>query len=252
MSYWLKDPKVKFLFLIAGASLLASPALANSFQNGGFEVLTNGTGQLNYNTAATGWNVKNNDGYIFAFGSGTGDTTGSSGQYGSLSFWGSNNGGNSSFAATSPSGGNFVAMDGAFQVEPLQQAITGLHTGKTYSVGFDYAFAQQSGFDGNTHQNISVSFAGVTHNAEAANYTLPSHNFSGWFHTSFDFIATNASDTLSFLAYGDKPVPPFALLDGVTFTPDTVPEPATWALFVGGFGFVGYAARRRRAMVVAA
>lgn len=244
--------RMKILALIAGAALIASPAFANSFTNGGFEVLTAGPGQLNYNTVATGWSVKNSNGYIFAFAPGTGDTTGSSGQYGSLSMWGTNNGGNSVFPATSPSGGNFIAMDGAFQVEPLQQVITGLTIGKTYSVGFDYAFAQQAGFDGPTEQNVSVSFAGVTHNAEATNYSLASHNFSGWFHTSFDFVATSASDTLSFLAYGDKPVPPFALLDGVTFTPDAVPEPATWAMLLTGFGAVGFAARRRRSGVVAA
>jgi len=242
---------MKFLAFLASAALVASPAFANSFRNGGFEVLSAGPGQLTNNTVATGWTVANG-GYTFAFAPGTGDTTGSNGQYGGLSLWGTNNGGNNVLPATSPSGGNFIAMDGAFQVKPLQQAITGLTVGKTYSVGFDYAFAQQAGFSGPTQQNVSVSFAGVTHNAEAANYALGSHNFSGWLHTSVDFVATSASDTLSFLAYGDQPVPPFALLDGVTFTPDAVPEPATWAMLLIGFGAVGFAARRRRSGVVAA
>ncbi len=248
--------RMKFLAFLASAALVASPAFANSFQNGGFENLTNGTGQLDYPgfTHATGWQVSGGDGngYIFAFAPGSGDTSGSVGQYGGLSMWGTNNGGNSVLPATSPSGGNFLAMDGAYKVQSLDQVITGLTIGKTYSVGFDYGFAQQAGFDGPTEQNVSVSFAGVTHNAEATNYSLGSHNFSGWFHTSVDFVATSATDTLSFLAYGDKPVPPFALLDGVTFTPDTVPEPATWAMLLTGFGAVGFAARRRRSGVVAA
>ena len=243
---------MKVLTFLASAALVASPAFANSFTNGGFEVLTAGPGQLNFNTVATGWSVANSDGYSFAFASGTGDTTGSNGEYGGLSLWGTNNGGNNVLSTTSPSGGNFIAMDGAFKVEPLQQVITGLTVGKTYSVGFDYAFAQQKGFSGPTEQNVSVRFAGVTHNAEAANYSLGSHNFSGWFHTSFDFVATSASDTLSFLAYGDQPVPPFALLDGVTFTPDAIPEPATWAMLLTGFSAVGFAARRRRSGAVAA
>jgi hypothetical protein len=29
-----------------------------------------------------------------------------------------------------------------------------------------------------------------------------------------------------------------------------VPEPATWAMMIGGFGFVGAASRRRRATTV--
>ena len=245
---------MKFLALFAGAALLASPALANSFQNGGFEILSNGPGQLTNNTVATGWTVANG-GYTFAFAPGTADTTGSTGQYGALLLWGSNNGGVSTFAATSPSGGNFLAIDGAFQVQPVQQVITGLTVGKTYSVGFDYGFAQQKGFDGDTVQSISVSFAGATHSTSSnplTDYTLPNHSFSGWMHTSFDFVATSTTDTLSFLAYGNLAVPPFALLDGVTFTPDTVPEPATWAMLLTGFGAVGFAARRRRTAVVAA
>jgi len=241
---------MKIFALVVGATLLASPALANTFTNGGFETLTNGAGQLSYNTAATGWSVPSG-GYTFVYAPGTADTNNSAvGQYGHNPLWGPNNGSANGLPATSPSGGNFVAQDGAFQVQPLQQVITGLTVGKTYSVGFDYGFAQQYGFNGATVQNWSVSFAGVTHTTDSFN--LPDHGFSGWFHTSYDFVSTSATDTLSFLAFGNLPVPPFALLDGVTFTPDTVPEPATWALFVGGFGAVGFAVRRRRSAAVAA
>jgi hypothetical protein len=45
-------------------------------------------------------------------------------------------------------------------------------------------------------------------------------------------------------------VPPFALLDGVTFSQDAVPEPATWAMMLLGFaslGFVGYRRAKKRA-----
>ncbi len=243
---------MKFLTAaLCGAAIAAAqPALANSFINGGFETVTAPSGQLGYNVDATGWTTT---GYNFLFASGTGDTTGASGVYGALSLWGSNNGGLSVLPASSPSGGNFVAADGAFGTAPIEQVITGLTIGKTYSVGFDYGYAQQAGFDGDTIQHWSVSFAGQTQTLE--NYSLANHTFSGWAHASFDFIANNATETLSFLAYGNLPVPPFALLDGVTFTPDVVPgvpEPATWAMLLVGFGGVGALARRRRSGVVAA
>jgi hypothetical protein len=234
--------------LLAGAlTALAGPALANSFTNGDFETLTNGPGQLTTNTVATGWTVANG-GYTFAFAPGTIDSTGSNGQYGNLSMHGPGNG-SANGLGNSPTGGNLIAFDGAFQVQPLEQIITGLTIGKTYSVGFDYGFAQQFGFNGPTEQNWSVSFAGQS--ATTATYSLPNHGFSGWFHTSYDFVANNATETLSFLAYGNLPVPPFALLDGVTFTPDTVPEPANWAMLIMGFGLIGATARRRRHTIAA-
>jgi hypothetical protein len=53
--------------------------------NGGFEMTTNGNGQLGYNTNATGWSVVAPSGsYIFLFGPGTADTTGANGEYGGL------------------------------------------------------------------------------------------------------------------------------------------------------------------------
>jgi len=239
---------MKFLAFLASAALVASPAFANSFTNGGFDTAVGTSGEFNFVTVP-GWT---STGYNFIFAAGSADTTGSyTPDYTAyLTLWGPNNGSANGLTASSPSGGNFVGADGAFRQAPVQQVITGLTIGKTYSVGFDYGFAQQHGYDNATLQNWSVSFAGVTQTT--ATYALPNHAFSGWLHASYDFVATSASDTLSFLAYGDQPVPPFALLDGVTFTPDAVPEPATWAMLLTGFGAVGFAARRRRSGAVAA
>jgi hypothetical protein len=41
------------------------------------------------------------------------------------------------------------------------------------------------------------------------------------------------------------------ILDNVLVTQAGVPEPATWAMLIAGFGFVGFAARRRRTAVTA-
>lgn len=245
----------KSLLLITAIAGLASPALANSFTNGGFENLTNGTGQLISGfTSAPGWTVGNFN-YTFVFGPGDADTIGSNGIYGGLNLWGPNNGSANGMPATSPSGGNFIAQDGNFPGQPtgpLAQVITGLTPGKSYKVGFDYAFAQQGGFNGPTTQNWTVNFAGQS--ATTANYDLPNHGFSGWMNTSYNFIANNATETLSFVAYGNVAVPPFALLDGVTFSQEAgaVPEPASWAMLLVGFGMVGAVARRRTGAAVAA
>lgn len=239
------------LLAVTAALALGTPALANSFTNGGFETLTNGPGQPGFNTEATGWTVGNYP-YTFVFAPGTADTTGSDGIFGNLRLWGPGNG-SANGLTDSPSGGNFIAMDGNFPNEPtgpLEQIITGLTPGATYTVGFDYGFAQQFGFDGPTEQNWTVNFAGQTFTTPT--YNLPEHQFSGWFNQSLSFVANNATETLQFIAYGNVPVPPFALLDGVTFSQEAaIPEPATWAMLLAGFGMVGLVARRRKVTVAA-
>ena len=54
-----------------------------------------------------------------------------------------------------------------------------------------------------------------------------------------------------FPAYGNVQLPPFALLSNVSLT-GPVPEPATWAPMLLGFGGLGAKARRRRAVSLAA
>ena len=132
------------LGLVVAASSCGAAYAVELVTNGGFEVTTNGNGQLGYNTNETGWSVAPPPGsYIFLFGPGTADTTGANGEYGGLSLWGSNNGGLNVLPA-SPNGGNFVALDGDFQTSPLTQTISGLIPGHAYSVSFDYGYAQQS------------------------------------------------------------------------------------------------------------
>jgi hypothetical protein len=78
------------------------------------------------------------------------------------------------------------------------------------------------------------------------------HGFSGWQLQTFDFTANSTSELLSFLAVGTPTgVPPFALLDGVSLTADTVgtesaPEPGSVVLLVGGLmGLMGVCRLRR-------
>lgn len=221
----------KSLSAVAVASLLApcliQSAHANIAVNGGFESTTGGTsGQLGFGGFnATGWTVPNGS-YTFLYQSGQADTTGSSGQYGSLQLWGPGNGSNNGLTPSSPDGGNFIAQDSAFQPGAISQTISGLTVGAQYTVSFYYGAAQQYGWDGSTFGQWKVTFGSDTQTTAMLN--IPSHGFSGWLSQSFNYTATSTSQVLSFFADGGpNGLPPFMVLDGVT----VVPEPST---MIGG------------------
>ncbi len=239
--------------LIAGAAIPATAGVKSVF-NGGFELtsLKQSSQISDYYAGAgvvDGWTTS---GYNFLFMPGTATTTGAINQYGDntgnrLTFHGPANGSANGYV-DSPTGGNFLGADGAYIVAPIQQTITGLKAGQKFTVGFDWAAAQQNGYDGPTTEQWRVSLGGQT--ISTAVYSNPNHGFSGWMHESFVFTATGTSEVLSFLAVGTpEGRPPFSLLDGVSGHAGTVPEPATWAMLLAGFGLVGAAARRRRTVV---
>lgn len=247
-------------FAAAAAFMLASAVQAgpvNLVQNGGFELSTNGNGQLDFNTAVSGWTSPG--GYNFVFASGTADTSGAMTWFGSqndipLTLWGANNGGANALAH-SANGGNFIAADGAYGVVPIQQAINSLVIGTTYMLKFEWAAAQQWGFHGETSEKWSVSIDGNTF--ETATYNNQSHASSGWMQEAFTFTAKSGGSLLSFLAAGTpEGHPPFSLLDGVSLfaisTPDDgsppadIPEPASLLVMLTGLGLLAVARRRRQ------
>ena len=243
------------LALVSAASLaaLSMPAFAagpNLVSNGGFATNT-GNGEVDFNTTASPWSVPGATAqkYTFVFNAGTGasgttaDTTGALGSLGTVRLWGPGTG-SANGLTLSPDGGAFIGADGAFQDEPIQQTINGLVAGHEYAVSFDWAAAQQSGFTGATSSGWNVSLGSEEH--DTAQLPIASEGFSGWTTSTFDFIATGSSETLSFLSTGTGGAaePPFSLLDGVSLT--AVPEPSTWAMMVVGFGLLGYAGFRRR------
>jgi hypothetical protein len=219
------------------AALAFSASAANLVVNGGFEQLLVPGYAAQFGSdfpsqQATGWTGR---GYNFVFTPGSADTTGSYGVYRYLYLWGPANGAANGLPATSPAGGNFVAMDGAFDQGPISQTIHGLTPGKNVDVSFYFAGAQQEHYDGATTEQFQVSlgseqkFTPVLHNA--------SHGFTGWQYESIVFTPTSSSEVLSFLALGTPGgVPPFSLLVGVSIY---TPEPASFALLmisVAGFG----------------
>ena len=90
---------------------------------------------------------------------------------------------------------------------------------------------------------VSAGGPGTTYTFDTTGDSIPGLD---WKQYSYSFTATGSSSTLSFAA-GDSG--PFgAALDNVSVT-GAVPEPAQWALMIGGFGLVGAASRRRRLAV---
>jgi len=209
--------------------------------NGGFEDTTSGAGQMGYNTDATGWTTS---GYNFIFTSGSADTTGVPGQYGNLELWGPGNGSNNGLPASSPAGGNYVGADGAFQVGAISQTINGLTPGQYYAVSFDWAGAQQSGFNGVTTEDWLVSLGSDTESTPIL--TDPNNGFTGWQQQTLGFTADSSSEVLSFLAQGTPDgEPPFSLLDNVSMVATPEPSPLV-AMFVGALVLGAISFRRFR------
>jgi hypothetical protein len=239
--------------LIAAAALGGAPAMAvtNLVQNGGFEQTTlsgsSGFGDRYPANQVAGWTTS---GYNFVFAPGEQDTVGADGVFGRIWLWGPRGQDNAQslngMPDASPVGGNFVAFNGSFDVGPISQVVNGLTPGQDYTVRFWWAAAQQRGYNGDTQQNWTVSLGQQSFVTETV--TNLNHGFVPWRQESFTFRATSASSLLSFLASGTPAgTPPFTLLDGVElFSTGTVPEPATWGMFLIGFGAMGIAVRRRR------
>jgi len=247
-------------FLSLSVFVAAAQAQTNLVQNGTFsQAVIGGTTQAaksaefgspnnGFTPAQTlvGWTTA---GYNFVFLPGTADTTGATGQA-TVKLWGPANNGTNAAALplSSPTGGNYIAADGAYEISAIKQTINGLTAGKAYAVSFAWAGAQQSGFTGPTTDEWTVTLG----TASASNpsqktslLSLPTEGASAWVNQTFDFVATSSSEVLSFLATGTPTgQPPFALLANVSMT--AVPEPATWAMMLTGLaGLIGIAPMRR-------
>ena len=231
------------------AAVAAPGAAANLVTNGSFE-----SSSYKSNTqfgagfggqGVTGWTGLGGNHLQFYYFGGTQSTTNAVNQFGDpLGYFRPN------FSALSPDGGNFVALDGDSDYSgSISQTLTGLTIGKDYVVDFSWAASQLINRTGATTEQLKVSFGGSDKFTAIVNN--PSEGFTGWFSESFRFTAGAATQALTFLSIGTpNGLPPIAALDGVSVT--AVPEPATWALMLAGFGMVGFAVRRRRASFVAA
>jgi hypothetical protein len=181
---------------------------------------------------------------------------------------------NPGFSVTVPAGTNFYQADGNPQYEStIFQTVTGLTAGTTYSLQFQQAAGQQTGFSGMTTEQWKVFLGtgniGVNCTANPCVPTVPTGNLEedstlmntpsemnvNWSSVTLDFTPTAAelsggSAILTFLAWGDNGsttnLPPTVFLEGVNTTP-VVPEPATLSLLGAGLLGLGGIMLRRRA-----
>ena len=230
------------------ASLLGSAAYAgptNLVTNGNFENTTY-TQNNQFGTGYGGQGVNGwlgNGGYDLYFFGGTATSVSANSQYpgGREDLWSVSN---------SPTGGNFVALDGEPGVQGgISQSISGLKVGDTYRLSFSWGAGQLQSRTGDTTEQFKVALGGQSFLTNVV--SNPSKGFQGWFTTTFDYTATATNEVLSFLSIGTPSgLPPIATLDGVSLV--DVPEPGSVALFAVGLGLVGFYAMRRRGAIRAA
>lgn len=215
--------------ILVAASVLSVAHALPVIVNGGFETTSLTASAQVTTTNVTGWSTS---GYNFLFLPGTATTTGAaSTSYGQFYLSGTlPSGASNGFTSTSPTGGNFLAADGDFQVGAITQTITNLLPNTRYSVSFLWGAGQQKSYTPATTEQWKVTLGSEEHDTTVVNN--PSQGFTNWMSQTFTYTATAASEVLSFLAAGGPGgAPPFVLLDGVSIV-TTIAEPASWMTLV--------------------
>ncbi len=204
--------RLSYIFGATGACmaamLMSSAAVAGpALLDGSFESFNYTNGEYHYNPTGSAW----------TFDGGAGVTANNSA-------WG---------FPTAPDGNNvaFLQNDSS-----ISQMLTGLTVGKTYDLDFDIIQRPNYGVN---DVNFTVGVGDTVFNESATE--------ASWTHYSVSFTANSASELLSLNGTngnGDND----AGVDNFTLSSadGAVPEPASWAMMLCGFGTVGAAMRQRQ------
>ena len=252
----MRVPTLALSLLALAAFAAPAQAAVNLVKNGGFEdtVLTRSSEISAEFTGVQSLAHWTTDSYTMLMMPGTATTSGADTRYGCcLTMWGPSNGSANGYADSGT--GNYLAADGAYITRWINQDITGLTPGESYTLSFDWAGGQQYGWNGEGDLTDGINWTVALGDQQFTTQTIHNaeHGFIPWRTQTFTFTPTTTSAVLGFIAHGPVGVPPFAMLDNVSLRSATaaVPEPATWALMIVGFGMLGGMARRRRALVTA-
>jgi hypothetical protein len=156
---------------------------------------------------------------------------------------------NGTFNGTTTPGPN-LAFEGTQYLDLVGQGGTGgisqtlsLTPGGTYDLTFAFS---NNGFSPNESTSASASFMIDGLSGTVSHSTATASNLN-WLIFSGNFVATG-TDTLNFTNLTGGPNEGI-FLDAISIT--AVPEPATWAMMLLGFGAIGFAMRRRRSLTLA-
>ncbi len=147
----------------------------------------------------------------------------------------------------SPTFGNYLVGFNGGNLAPdgiLNQAIS-TSAGQTYTLSFDYAVTTggnqsliASVLDANTLATISTQTVSTTSSSPTTG--------------GFSFTALSSGTIVRFSDVATNPTNSQDIgLDNVSVTGTALPEPASWALMIVGFGLVGGAVRRRSQTIAA-
>ena len=177
-------------------------------------------------------------GYVYSAngvpGNGINNTPSGGINYGSVTFNGSSglqSNGSAWGFQTAPDGAQtaFIQSNGG-PGGSISIALPSLVAGQQYSISF--ALAKRPGYDLNP---LTVSIGGLS-----TTYTTPTE---AWKSYSFNFTSDGTATPLVFQAASTQPTDTSVGLDNIAVS--AVPEPATWAMLLLGFGMIGFAMRKR-------
>lgn len=143
-------------------------------------------------------------------------------------------------------GSYWMAQDGSRSIDlagsslgTLTQTLTDTIVGQRYAVDF---WVSKNPDGGAATRTGTFSAGGQTFNFS---YALPNNRTNmNWQLETFEFFASSTTTDLSFAADASAGCCFGPALDNVSI--DAVPEPATWAMMIGGFVLVGGALRSAR------